>query len=113
MPQAVKSPESIANTLVGKSLRQPDFYDIIEACGEEWDALHDAIAAQLPDHQKRDVRTLQQRVEMYERIYDQLPSKAQTELARYEESKDCESTIRQEAAFLLGVALGRRLERAR
>lgn len=69
----------------------------------------DALLAELPDHVRKRVMTLDQECECYDRIKAALSTGLQEELFLLNEWKGIHAVSQAEAGFIVGLEVGRRL----
>jgi hypothetical protein len=85
--------------------------EIVRSC--EWEQLITRLEGELPEHQRECVLSDSASVELYERVQLALPEPLKEALFLHTESEDLKSVIERDAAFLIGVAVGRRFGGAR
>jgi len=73
------------------------------------DKLLDALKGQLPDHARKDLLSLDQVCAMQKAIGQALPESLRAQFRALGEWYNLTGSLRQEAAYLLGIEMGRRL----
>lgn len=110
-----RSPEAVAEQLVDTRAGALLADGTVDGYHEAADLLEDArlhaaiVAAEMPDHIRKHLRTLDQLVDLEERIRAALPDEASRALFfEYFEAKDLARILALRAGFLMGWAAARR-----
>jgi hypothetical protein len=104
--KTTSAPGSIAEQIALETFNLVTVYEAVS----ENDQFPELVEALLTEYGRDRVLTSSQEVELYDRVMAALPKDLQESLFRFNQWKDLDQVVRQEAGFLLGVQVGRRLK---